>query len=335
MRGLKVYERRSIDSMIARRSGEVKLGEKLSFISDFSEIKAAEASFVLFGIPEDIGIRANYGKPGASGAWKSFLQAFLNAQHNRYTSKKEILLLGEIDTSAVMAKAAAIDFSDPNYHLKLGDIVSQIDKVVSAVMQGIIEAGKVPVVVGGGHNNAYGNLKGSSSALGKQLHAINIDAHTDFRTPSYRHSGNGFSFAKKEGFLRRYVAFAIHENYTPEYIFKTFEENPDLKYHLLEELTCGNLMEKFEHAIAFVEQDAFGLEVDCDGIANFPSSAVSPAGLSLNSLRMLIKRIAVKKNCTYLHLCEAANAPHFNTGKALAYLVSDFIKERSNEGADH
>ena len=31
----------------------------------------------------------------------------------------------------------------------------------------IVRAGKIPVIIGGGHNNAYGNIKGSALALGK------------------------------------------------------------------------------------------------------------------------------------------------------------------------
>jgi hypothetical protein len=32
-------------------------------------LKTCEAKYVLLGIPEDIGIRANYGRPGSSSAW--------------------------------------------------------------------------------------------------------------------------------------------------------------------------------------------------------------------------------------------------------------------------
>jgi formiminoglutamase len=32
-----------------------------------------------------------------------------------------------------------------------------------------------------GHNNSYGNIKGSALAKGKPINAINFDAHSDFR----------------------------------------------------------------------------------------------------------------------------------------------------------
>jgi formiminoglutamase len=62
------------------RSGETKLGEKIQAISNEKkwqdELKKSPAKFVLIGIPEDIGVRANFGVGGTQTAWKSFLQFF-------------------------------------------------------------------------------------------------------------------------------------------------------------------------------------------------------------------------------------------------------------------
>lgn len=62
-------------------------------------------------------------------------------------------------------------------------------------MSEIVSAGVVPIVIGGGHNNSYGMLRGSSKGLNSQVNAINIDPHADFRELEGRHSGNGFSYA--------------------------------------------------------------------------------------------------------------------------------------------
>jgi len=60
------------------RSGEVKFGEKMVTIPKDQEVvsflTSCEQKFVLFGIPEDIGIRANYGRPGADSAWDSAIK---------------------------------------------------------------------------------------------------------------------------------------------------------------------------------------------------------------------------------------------------------------------
>jgi formiminoglutamase len=47
----------------------------------------------------------------------------------------------------------------------------------------------------------------------ENVNAINFDAHSD-RILEGRHSGNGFSYAYEEGFLKKYFIFGLHENYT-------------------------------------------------------------------------------------------------------------------------
>lgn len=327
MKPLKSYDRRWLKKYLSLRSGETKLGEKISLISDLEELEKISAQFVIFGIPEDIGVRANHGKAGTAGAWEAFLNAFLNVQVNRYSNPENILLLGEIAVSEEMRKAAHIDMTDPHYPEKLGDIVEKVDQKVSEVVRIILAAGKTPIIIGGGHNNAYGNIKGASEAFGTQINVLNIDAHTDLRTTDHRHSGNGFSYALKNGFLKRYSLYGLHENYTPEYIFEEMQNSEDLHFVLFDDLK-GDQISPFLGPLDFVKQDKFGLELDCDAIANFPSSAVSPTGFSLENARHLLKQAAKEKNCVYLHICEAAENGHFPTGKALSYLVTDFIKNK-------
>lgn len=325
MKTIRIFDRRLLSKYTSARKGETKLGEKIGVIPALDSLEKYSAKFVIFGIPEDIGVRANHGKAGTSAAWESFLKAFLNVQVNRYLDPENLILLGEINTSQEMEKATKIDLSDPNYHQKLGDLVEKIDQKVSEVVKAIVSAGKIPLIIGGGHNNAFGNIKGTSEALQQAINVINIDAHTDLRTTDYRHSGNGFSFALKNGFLRRYSIYGLHENYTPQYIFEEMEGSENLKFSLFEDLEKDHFS-TFSEALNFVNSEKFGLELDCDAIANFPSSAVSPIGFSLNETRLLLKRAAKEKNCTYLHICEASENGSFPTGKALSYFITDFIK---------
>ncbi len=327
MEGVRVYAEKHLSPYLSLRKGETKLGEKIRLLES-EELSENPADFVVFGIPEDIGVRANHGKPGTSKAWESFLGAFLNVQQNRFFDSGKILLLGEIDTSEQMKKASNIDESDPNYHKKLGDLTKKVDQKVSAVVNKIISAGKIPVIIGGGHNNAYGNLKGASEALDIPINALNIDAHTDLRTTDYRHSGNGFSYALKNGFLNRYTVFGLHQNYTPEYIFEEMDHSEKIRYSLFENLQKGDLAFHFQKNLEFVSEQKFGLEVDCDAISGFPSSAVSPSGFSLNEVRDFIRITAKEKNCCYLHVCEATPKDSYPTGKALGFMVTDFLKAK-------
>jgi formiminoglutamase len=329
MQGLKLYSEKHISRYLSVRPGETKLGEKVQFCERLEDLEKTPAKFVIFGIPEDIGVRANYGKAGTAGAWEEFLKSFLNVQENEYNSGQNILLLGEINTSEVMLKAGNIDVSDPNYVQKLGDLVVQLDALVSEVVKKLILAGKFPVIIGGGHNNAYGNIKGASEAFSKPINVLNIDAHTDLRKTDYRHSGNGFSYAFKNGFLERYTVFGLHRNYTPQYIFEEMKQSKNIHFSLLEELPKQSREKAFLEHLNFVRQEKFGLELDCDAIENFPSSAVSPAGLDLEEVRKLLQEVANEENCCYLHICEAIAAGPFVTGKALSYFITDFIRQRT------
>ncbi|HET8855715.1 MAG TPA: arginase family protein, partial [Salinimicrobium sp.] len=167
--------------------------------------------------------------------------------------------------------------------------------------------------------------------INKPLNALNIDAHSDLRKMGYRHSGNGFSFAIKEKLLKKYAIFGLHENYTPQYIFDQVDGDEDIRYVLFDGLSRGQMKQAFDELLEFTSNEAFGLEADCDSIAGFPSSAVSPTGFSLEEVRDFVRKAAGNKNCVYFHLCEAADSDLYPTGKALAYLVSDFIKNRFDE----
>ncbi|MCM8568323.1 formimidoylglutamase [Gramella jeungdoensis] len=331
MEALKIYKPADIEKLISKRKGEVKFGEKVQFVSSLDELKNTSAQYVLLGIPEDIGVRANHGKPGTSKAWKSLLGALINIQVNRFNDPNKLLLLGELECKGFMQKAANIDTTDPNYLLKLGDLVKEIDQMVAELIEIIISAGKIPIIIGGGHNNAYGNIKGAAKATNAPINIINIDAHTDLRQLEHRHSGNGFSYAIEGQFLCKYSVFGLHKNYTPEYIFKEMDFSENLEFLLAEELLQfpDELNRRFQKCIENIDDSKFGFELDCDAIADFPSSAKSPSGFSINQIRNFINMISKNENCAYFHICEAApdEMSTGQVGKTLSYFVSDFIAE--------
>ena len=118
--------------------------------------------------------------------------------------------------------------------------VESIDKDVTHVVSSIVKSGKIPIIIGGGHNNAYGNIKGCALDNNGKINVVNFDAHTDFRPEEGRHSGNGFSYAFAEGFLKNYFIFGLHENYTSDKLFKTFKKVKNIKYNTYEAIEVRN-----------------------------------------------------------------------------------------------
>src|SRR5690554_223534 len=90
---LKIYAKKDVDSYISPRAGETKFGEKISFIEDVKELKNHAAKYVLLGIPEDIGVRANHGNTGTSQCWEATLASLLNIQYNQWSAEETVMLL--------------------------------------------------------------------------------------------------------------------------------------------------------------------------------------------------------------------------------------------------
>ncbi|MDP5201941.1 formimidoylglutamase [Flavobacterium sp. DG2-3] len=321
------------------RSGEIKFGEKMivipSGVDKVDFIKESEAKYVLLGIPEDIGVRANYGRPGAASAWQSAIKSIANIQHNRFSKGSNIIILGHINVADEMREVENLDFNDIDDRSKLSQLVEKIDKEVSHIIFTIIKAGKTPIIIGGGHNNAYGNIKGAALAKGKPINAINFDAHSDFRILEGRHSGNGFSYAYEEGFLRKYFIFGLHENYTSKSVLDIIKKLEDrVRYNTYDSVNIRkekDFNREMITALDFVKNDAFGIEIDLDAIPNIASSAMTISGFSVEELRQFVSFFGEHKNATYLHICEGApdldNSPNNNLiGKLIGYLVTDFIK---------
>lgn len=333
------YKKENYLAFTKTRGGETKLGEKIQAISNEKkwqdELKKSSAKFVLIGIPEDIGVKANLGVGGTHSAWKSFLNSFFNVQHNSFLNGETVLLLGEFDFAEFQKKSK----NKPVEYLR--DVVAEIDKQVAGLIQKVITCGKIPVIIGGGHNNAYGNIKGAALGLHQhnkikspKINVINFDAHADFRALEGRHSGNGFSYAMHEGYLAKYSIIGLHENYMSQSMLDNIRNNKNIQAHFFEDILVREKIafsDAVGEALQFTRNTYTGIELDLDAIENVLSSAISPVGFTAIQARQFIHQTTIKNKIAYLHICEGAaeldnGLKSSTTGKLIAYLVSDFIK---------
>ena len=197
MNKLILFNKSSLKDALNKRNGETKFGEHVRMLPSseniYEQLKDLDVDFVFFGIPEDIGVYANLGRRGAANTWSDFLKVLLNLQSNGFTKAKRTLILGHIDVSEELTALSQLNGTTSNDLKKARQLVSNIDTYVTQVVHDIIKAGKTPIIIGGGHNNAYGNIKGTSLALNQKINVINWDAHTDLRKEEGRHSGNVFT----------------------------------------------------------------------------------------------------------------------------------------------
>lgn len=305
------------ESWISRRDGEFRIGQETLFRSSDSDSWKQRRYHVL-GITEDIGPRANGGLGGADKAFAAFIGRFLAIQSNRFLSGNELVVHGVI--------------AEKKHHPDLGLslLVEQLDDIVSAWAKEVAEAGGIPVVIGGGHNNAFGLIKGVGMGRGRQLAVVNLDPHADARELEGRHSGNPFSYAWGEGFLASYSVLGLHQSYNNESILKRLEL---MKSHACFFESWIDRPQQFYadvEEVALQQQDQLtGIELDMDSIAGMPSSAYTPSGVTVEQARHYVRALARTGEVGYVHFPEAAPANEREqviVGKTLAYLVSDFIK---------
>lgn len=346
-----VYDPLHIQSLTRKREHEIKLGERVHALpwgttSDFeSALSESNCKFVLLGLPEDIGVRANHGRGGAYSAWQPVLNTLLNIQSNNFLKGDELLVLGHVDFSYEMEQAKKYDFHNEENLKQSRDIVAAIDDFVAPIISTIVKCGKEPIIIGGGHNNAYPNIKGVAIGLqqaGKtsepKINCINCDAHTDLRPLEGRHSGNGFTYAFANGYLNKYSVLPLHEIFNAASVINELNSHQEnIYFNFFESIFIReeiSFKDAVINAINFVNDNYTGLEIDIDTIQNIPSSAKTSSGLSTLHARQFIHTVASACKVAYLHIAEAAPVlshikTDLKTGKLVAYLVSDYIKARN------
>src|ERR1700739_4851148 len=108
----KYYTQQDIKQLTRSRYGECKIGDKISCLKSAEVVEnflnQSKAKFVIFGVPEDIGVRANYGRPGANTAWKPAVENILNLQDNSFFSAENLIVLGEVDVDDLMEQGTIL-----------------------------------------------------------------------------------------------------------------------------------------------------------------------------------------------------------------------------------
>jgi formiminoglutamase len=348
MKHFKFYTKEDILSITKTRRFETKIGERVCTLDKQGEwpqvLTNSKAKYVIVGIPEDIGVMANYGTGGTDTAWLPFLSSFLNMQSNDFLVGDEILVLGHFDFGDIKYLIDSNAYNQDELINAYRHALEIIDAEVEDILKVIASCKKIPIVIGGGHNNSYPIIKGVAKGLYKagvtplsQINCINLDAHTDFKAAQGRHSGNGFKYAEEDGYLGKYCIVGVHENYIPQSVLMEIHNNPFIDYITYEEIFIHerkNFIQAIAHATGFTEDTYSGIELDVDCIENALSSATSPSGISVLQARQYITFIAQNAKAAYLHICEGATQladgrKNENTGKLISYLVSDFVKELS------
>ncbi|NQD81335.1 formimidoylglutamase [Pseudomonas sp. CrR14] len=241
---------------------------------------ASQPGLALLGFACDEGVQRNHGRIGAAGGPAAIRKALANLAWHR-------------DAPAYDAGDIACDD---------GDLEAAQTRLAYAV-RALLDAGHQPLVLGGGHEVAYGSWSGLAGHLGKQpaprIGIINFDAHFDLRDPAHvRSSGTPFSQIADQcvarGWPFRYACLGISRASNTRALFTRateldvwVREDRDISESTLEAL--GRELDAFAN-----DCDALYLTLDIDVLPACEAPGVSaPAarGVAISLLEPLLLRL--------------------------------------------
>ena len=261
----------------------------------------SEPGLVLLGICSDAGVKRNQGRPGASKGPDAIRAALAN-----------------------QAWHLPVPCYDAGNLYCLEDDLEGLQKEQAAWVARIMELGHFPLLLGGGHEMAFGSYLGLKKHLERRgergvIGVVNFDAHFDLRRSDRPTSGTPFldiaESCHEDSLPFRYLCLGVSEVANTASLFQ-LAQSLGAEWLLDEQLTPWNIAEAERRLRDFLGTcDFIHLSMDLDmlpaGVA--PGvSAPSPRGVSLEvveHLLHLIKSEAAEK----LAVCDIAECnPDFD-----------------------
>ncbi|NIT61699.1 MAG: arginase [Aliifodinibius sp.] len=156
------------------RDDDPRIGQLIE--SDLSKNDTPRA--VIIGFPSDKGVTINGGRAGAADAPEAIRKQLYKMTPNSENHDTFVDLIGNIR-----------DVGDLNIHYEVEEDQQNLGKVLASYL----EQGVIPIILGGGHETAFGHFTGYAEA-GLKTAIFNLDAHTDVRPlkEGQAHSGSPF-----------------------------------------------------------------------------------------------------------------------------------------------
>jgi formiminoglutamase len=196
---------------------------------------------------------------------------------------------GAVDgPSALRAALASMALPGPLRLLDVGDIVVEDGNLEDAqqrlgkVVTDLVDGGHPALVLGGGHEVAYGSylgLAGRSMAGRGRVGVLNLDAHFDLRDDARASSGTPFlQMARDEARCGRRLNYWVLGISQPSNTQRLFRAAADLGVRYLSDTECGLLnlarVDRFVHDF-LASCDVVHLSIDLDVLPSDTAPGVS------------------------------------------------------------
>jgi formiminoglutamase len=203
---------------------------------------------VIIGFPSDEGVKRNDGRTGAASAPANIREALYKMTPDAEKTKPFINLVEHTN-----------DLGDVQVS---GDLVGDqgmLGKIVAAYLEQNI----IPIILGGGHETAFGHFLGYAKAEMKTA-ILNLDAHTDVRPlrNGKAHSGSPFRQAieHESGCCEKYLVAGL-QPYSVAKAHLNYVDKNQGQYHFKDETNITTISELFhahesERLIVTFDMDA-------------------------------------------------------------------------------
>ena len=224
----------------------------------------APPGVALLGFACDAGVRRNQGRPGAAEGPRTLRAA--------------------LSPLAWHQNAPVYDAGDVAC---VGDALEEAQEELAARVAALLRDGHRPLILGGGHETAWGTFQGISRAHpGATIGILNLDTHFDVRTAPHAHSGTPFAQAAElchtQGRPFRYLCLGVSEAANTAALFSRADAlgvrcRPDTR---MAERHLPDILAQVETFAASV--DALHLSLDLDVLSAADMPAVSaPAAMGV------------------------------------------------------
>ncbi|WP_060788843.1 formimidoylglutamase [Geobacillus zalihae] len=287
-----------------------RLHQRIRLLDLSQPLETVERAAAFIGFACDEGVRRNQGRQGAKEAPAAVKAALAR-------------LPWHLPEGVVVYDAGDVVCVDE----RLEQSQTELGKAVARLLQ----HNMAPIVIGGGHETAYGHYLGVREALGTdaRLGILNIDAHFDLRPyddgPT---SGTMFRQILDQDDQVSYFCLGIQRLGNTAALFAD-AETYRCRYMLEDELTAGPIEAAYEQIEKFAaDHDAVMLTFCMDAISAAAApgvSAPSPFGLAPSLARALIRRIVSHPKTISVDLCEVN--PLLDEGGKTVALAAAFCME--------
>ena len=280
-------------------------------ISPLPEPDVAAPGVALIGFSSDEGIRRNHGRPGAAEGPESI------------RSKLGWMALHD---STPRYDAGTVSVTGTDLEAAQGELSTAVHRLIAA--------GHLPIVIGGGHDAAFGSHSGLRRGLGKGHRApgiINLDAHLDLRQSEQANNGTPF----------RQIADVVGDDFDYSVIGASAADNTDFLFDAAQQFGVNVVQDheldswSSEEAAGRARQwisgrDSIHLSIDLDVLNQALAPGVtSPAsfGVDLATIRAICLAIARSGKLRLLDVVELS--PPLDIDGRTARVASRLIQEIS------